>query len=181
MCAFFATFNPMVYNTRYTTILMPTFRITGRLLTEPSRSLGINTFFSRAGNQITSIPYFANNRVDTGCKSNTSLVVVNCLYLLVQVRITLYPGAQQRNMARWRTLVVACPRLRRQCPPIRSKIHRCRKTAVPRLPVPKPTRPLQHGVCGREFAERKAKGVGHQQLGYAATCRTSLQSVEGSC
>ena len=95
-----------------------------------------------------------------------------------EIMETLYPAPNSETWHDGERLLSACPRLRRQRPPIRPEIHRRRQTAVPRLPVPEPTRPLQHSVCGRDCAERKAEGVGHQRSGYAATRRKALD-VEG--
>jgi len=70
--AFFRTFNTMVSDLSYTSN-------TGAQLQNYRRTgdgriplLGINRFFSGGGNQIVSIPYFAERRVDSGSQSMTA-------------------------------------------------------------------------------------------------------------
>lgn len=69
---FFRTFNTMVSDLSYTTNQyadMQSYRRTSDGLVP---LLGINQFFSGAGNQIVSIPYFAEARVDTSSQSMVS-------------------------------------------------------------------------------------------------------------
>jgi murein tripeptide amidase MpaA len=68
---FFRTFNTMVSDLSYTTDTSVDVQNYRRTSDGTIPLLGINTFFSGAGNQITSIPYFANNRVDSSTKSMT--------------------------------------------------------------------------------------------------------------
>jgi hypothetical protein len=69
---FFRGFNVMVSDLRYTTnpgSNVQNYRRTGDGSTP---LLGINSFFSGAGNQVISIPYFAQARIDTGSQSMTT-------------------------------------------------------------------------------------------------------------
>ena len=68
---FFRTFNTMVSDLSYTTDPSVDVQNYRRTPDGTIPLLGINSFFSGAGNQITSIPYFANNRVDTSTQSMT--------------------------------------------------------------------------------------------------------------
>ncbi len=70
--AFFRSFNTMVSDLRYTNSTgadVQNYRRTGDG-TIPL--LGINRFFSGGGNQITSIPYFAERRINSGTQSMTA-------------------------------------------------------------------------------------------------------------
>ena len=69
---FFRTFNTMVSDLSYTnstTAYMQNYR---RTPTGTTPLLGLNSFFSGAGNQIVSIPYFAERRIDTATQSMAS-------------------------------------------------------------------------------------------------------------
>jgi murein tripeptide amidase MpaA len=69
---FFRTFNTMVSDLSYTTnpgALLQNYR---RTTDGKTPLLGINEFYSGAGNQIVSIPYFAERRVDTATQSMAS-------------------------------------------------------------------------------------------------------------
>ncbi|HEV3501330.1 MAG TPA: M14 family metallopeptidase [Bradyrhizobium sp.] len=69
---FFRTFNTMVSDLSYTTNLSANVQNYRRTGTGTIPLLGINTFFSGAGNQITSIPYFAEPRINSGAQSMTT-------------------------------------------------------------------------------------------------------------
>ena len=69
---FFRTFNTMVSDLSYTNntaAQLQNYRRTGSGMTP---LLGINRFFSGAGNQIVSIPYFAERRIDSATQSMTT-------------------------------------------------------------------------------------------------------------
>jgi len=66
---FFRTFNTMVSDLTYTTSAFADVKNYRRTADGTTPLLGTNAFFSGAGNQIVSIPYFAEARVDTGVKS----------------------------------------------------------------------------------------------------------------
>jgi hypothetical protein len=67
--AFFRTFNTMVSDLSYTNSTTAQLQNYRRISGGTIPLLGINHFFSGAGNQIVSIPYFAEPRVDTATKS----------------------------------------------------------------------------------------------------------------
>lgn len=69
---FFRTFNAMVSDLSYNTSPGANSRNYRRTTDGSVPLLGINQFFSGAGNQIVSIPYFAQKRVDTGFQSMTA-------------------------------------------------------------------------------------------------------------
>jgi hypothetical protein len=70
--AFFRTFNTMVSDLSYTNSTTAQMRNYRRTAAGTIPLLGINTFFSGAGNQITSVPYFAEPRVNTASQSMTA-------------------------------------------------------------------------------------------------------------
>src|SRR5262249_33804737 len=69
---FFRTFNTMVSDLSYTNNIGAALQNYRRTLDGTVPLLGINQFTSGAGNQIVSIPYFAERRVDTSTKSMAS-------------------------------------------------------------------------------------------------------------
>jgi hypothetical protein len=66
---FFRTFNTMVSDLSYTSSTTADVQNYRRTASGTTPLLGINEFFSGAGNQITSIPYFAERRVDSASQS----------------------------------------------------------------------------------------------------------------
>lgn len=68
---FFRTFNTMVSDLSYTTDPGAYVQNYRRSSDGTVPLLGLNTFFSGAGNQITSIPYFAQGRIDSSTQSMT--------------------------------------------------------------------------------------------------------------
>jgi murein tripeptide amidase MpaA len=66
---FFRTFNTMVSDLRYTTSTTADVQNYRRTASGTTALLGINQFFSGAGNQIASIPYFAERRIDSATQS----------------------------------------------------------------------------------------------------------------
>ena len=70
--AFFRTFNTMISDLSYTSSTAAQMQNYRRSAAGTIPLLGINRFFSGAGNQITSIPYFAQARVDTASQSMTT-------------------------------------------------------------------------------------------------------------
>lgn len=68
---FFRTFNVMVSNLAYTTNPAVEVQNYRRTANGATPLLGLNTFFSGVGNQIVSIPYFAEPRVNTATQSMT--------------------------------------------------------------------------------------------------------------
>jgi murein tripeptide amidase MpaA len=70
--AFFRTFNTMVSDLSYTSNTTAQMQNYRRTSAGTIPLLGINRFFSGAGNQITSIPYFAERRVNTASQSMTA-------------------------------------------------------------------------------------------------------------
>jgi murein tripeptide amidase MpaA len=69
---FFRTFNTMVSDLSYTTDPSADVQNYRRTSDGTIPLLGINSFLSGAGNQITSIPYFAQNRIDSSTQSMTT-------------------------------------------------------------------------------------------------------------
>jgi murein tripeptide amidase MpaA len=69
---FFRTFNTMVSDLRYNMTPGADLQNYRRSLSGTIPLLGINQFFSGAGNQIVSIPYFAEGRVNTATQSMTA-------------------------------------------------------------------------------------------------------------
>src|SRR5581483_6502948 len=69
---FFRTFNTMISDLSYTTNTGADVQNYRRSSDGTVPLLGINQFFSGAGNQITSIPYFASPRMDTSAHSMTT-------------------------------------------------------------------------------------------------------------
>ena len=69
MRVFFRTFNTMVSDLSYTSSSAADMQNYRRSPDGSTPLLGINRFFSGAGNQIVSIPYFAERRVDTAAQS----------------------------------------------------------------------------------------------------------------
>ncbi len=67
--AFFRTFNTMVSDLSYTSSTTAQMQNYRRTSGGTIPLLGINTFFSGAGNQIVSVPYFAERRVNTATQS----------------------------------------------------------------------------------------------------------------
>lgn len=72
--AFFRGFNTMVSDLSYTSDTSAQMQNYRRGAAGTIPLLGINRFFSGGGNQITSIPYFAQPRVDTGSQSMATQV-----------------------------------------------------------------------------------------------------------
>jgi hypothetical protein len=70
--AFFRTFNTMVSDLSYTSNTGAQMQNYRRTTAGTTPLLGINRFFSGGGNQIVSIPYFAERRVDTASQSMTA-------------------------------------------------------------------------------------------------------------
>jgi murein tripeptide amidase MpaA len=70
--AFFRTFNTMVSDLSYTTNPSADVQNYRRKSDGTVPLLGINRFFSGAGNQIVSIPYFAERRIDSSTQSMTA-------------------------------------------------------------------------------------------------------------
>lgn len=69
---FFRTFNTMVSDLSYTSDTSSQLQNYRRTSGGTIPLLGINRFFSGGGNQIVSVPYFAEQRVDTGSQSMTA-------------------------------------------------------------------------------------------------------------
>ena len=69
---FFRTFNTMISDLSYTTNPSADVQNYRRSASGTVPLLGINEFFSGAGNQITSIPYFAQARIDSSAASMTT-------------------------------------------------------------------------------------------------------------
>jgi hypothetical protein len=69
---FFRTFNTMVSDLSYTTSATADMQNYRRTSSGTTPLLGINRFFSGAANQIVSVPYFAQGRVDSASQSMTS-------------------------------------------------------------------------------------------------------------
>ena len=69
---FFRTFNTMVSDLSYTTNAAADVQNYRRTAAGTIPLLGINKFFSGAGNQITSIPYFAEPRINSATQSMTA-------------------------------------------------------------------------------------------------------------
>lgn len=70
--AFFRTFNTMVSDLSYTNSTSAQMQNYRRTPAGTIPLLGINNFFSGGGNQITSVPYFAEARVNTASQSMTA-------------------------------------------------------------------------------------------------------------
>jgi hypothetical protein len=70
--AFFRTFNTMVSDLSYTSNTGAQLQNYRRTSAGTIPLLGINEFFSGVGNQIVSVPYFAERRVDTATQSMTA-------------------------------------------------------------------------------------------------------------
>lgn len=70
--AFFRTFNTMVSDLSYTSSTSAQLQNYRRTTAGTTPLLGINEFFSGTGNQIVSIPYFAEERVDTSAQAMTT-------------------------------------------------------------------------------------------------------------
>ena len=70
--AFFRTFNTMVSDLSYTSNTSAQLQNYRRTNTGTTPLLGINNFFSGAGNQIVSVPYFSERRVNTATQSMTA-------------------------------------------------------------------------------------------------------------
>ena len=70
--AFFRTFNTMVSDLSYTSSTSAQMQNYRRTPAGTIPLLGINNFFSGGGNQITSVPYFAEARVNTASQSMTA-------------------------------------------------------------------------------------------------------------
>jgi hypothetical protein len=68
---FFRTFNTMISDLSYTTNPSANVQNYRRSASGTVPLLGLNAFFSGAGNQITSIPYFAEPRINSGAQSMT--------------------------------------------------------------------------------------------------------------
>jgi murein tripeptide amidase MpaA len=66
---FFRTFNTMVSDLSYTTSPSADMQNYRRTADGKTPLLGINTFFSGAGNQVISVPYFAEPRIDSASQS----------------------------------------------------------------------------------------------------------------
>jgi murein tripeptide amidase MpaA len=66
---FFRTFNTMVSDLSYTTSTTANLQNYRRSPDGTTPLLGINSFYSGAGNQIVSVPYFAERRIDTSSQS----------------------------------------------------------------------------------------------------------------
>jgi hypothetical protein len=69
---FFRTFNTMVSDLSYTNNTNANMQNYRRTTAGTIPLLGINSFFSGAGNQVASIPYFAEQRINTATQSMTS-------------------------------------------------------------------------------------------------------------
>jgi murein tripeptide amidase MpaA len=69
---FFRTFNTMVSDLSYTTNALANVKNYRRKTDGTIPLLGLNSFFSGAGNQITSIPYFAEPRINSSTQSMTT-------------------------------------------------------------------------------------------------------------
>jgi Zinc carboxypeptidase len=69
---FFRTFNTMVSDLSYTTNALADVQNYRRTAAGTIPLLGLNKFFSGAGNQITSIPYFAEPRINSAAQSMTA-------------------------------------------------------------------------------------------------------------
>lgn len=69
---FFRTFNTMVSDLSYTSSTSANMQNYRRTLDGKTPLLGTNSFFSGTGNQIVSLPYFAERRINTGTQSMAS-------------------------------------------------------------------------------------------------------------
>jgi hypothetical protein len=85
---FFRTFNTMVSDLSYTSDTNAMLQNYRRTTAGTIPLLGINEFFSGTGNQIASIPYFAERRVDTSSHSMTSQADTNNVQTLMHAGAT---------------------------------------------------------------------------------------------
>ncbi len=85
---FFRTFNTMVSDLSYTTNPAADVQNYRRNAAGTAPLLGLNRFFSGAGNQLLSIPYFAEPRIDSSTQSMTAQCGhINCRAFSIERQI----------------------------------------------------------------------------------------------